>query len=167
MAIPPQLFGLQPTSMSRLAVALRVCLLTAAWQGPIPWFHCHGTLANAPEAAKSWLAEHLKERHPSVTPYANVGFGWHFHCNFPGSPGDDPQQSPEDGRGYLPVLLSGDHADCSMRLVSGLSVLAGSALLDQTRVDCALQGGRPRSTRFFDAFAPTLALPLRFGVLNC
>ncbi len=153
----------------RPSFVLRCLLLLVAWQGPLPWCHCHGTLANSADSTAVWLATHLRSRHSSVSPFANVSFGWHIHIELPDSTSDDPDQPPRPDRDRLPVTNAAD----------GLAELAArpaAALISEADLlDLACQGGMLTSdggscrltAHFFDDFAPSLPLPMRFCVARC
>jgi len=158
------------TGASRWSVALRIVMLLAAWQGPMPWWHRHGTLVDADLAkAPLWLSQHLQTHHASVSPYAGIFFGWHMHAIFPGSSSDDPEQptKPEQFR-----LSTAAEADCLlaqlMDSAEGLSVSLAQQIELQRP---GLAGSSPSTSRatahFFERFAPSLPLPLRFCVARC
>lgn len=144
----------------------RCLLLVAAWQGPIPWCHCHGTLANTAESASTSLAEHLNSYHSTALAFLNVDFGWHFHATFPAEPGDDDGSAPTRHRELLP------QPNDSAMLVDCARQLAEIAPIDAVPVSqlasTRLEADAPTlSAHFFDGFAPSLPLPLRFCVARC
>jgi hypothetical protein len=146
------------------AVGLRICVVLAAWQGPIPWFHSHGTLAQASDDL--WLIKHLQSCHKAGGTCSQECLGWHFHCGFPGTPTDDAGPSPDGVRHIAPVIVT---ASCSVSPLSASQLPAATMLCtvdDAADSAFALLPGTSRY-HFFDAFAPALALPLRFCCLNC
>ncbi len=147
-----------------MAVVLRMCVVVAAWQGPIPWFHSHSSLAQAGDDL--WLIEHLQAHHAAMPGCDHGWLGWHFHCDFPGSCGDDAQSPSDDAR---PTLPSPAVVECVVTSLAWESATQGLDTLNRGH-DGPLSGLLPAGMRhphFFDAFAPTLALPLRFGRLIC
>ncbi len=160
--------SMRGTGLSRWALVLRCFLLFAAWQGPMPWFHCHGTLADSPGEMSAWLVEHLRSHHPSATPFSPTSFGWHVHVDLPGSSSEGSDQPSPREQERLPVSnavdclsasLAPTTAGMSTPLASRLDLLQGGASLAagaQTRLPA----------HFLDAFAPSLPLPLRLCVLR-
>lgn len=154
------------TGIGRWVQSLRWLLLVlVVLQGPIPWCHCHGTLASAP-GSFSWLGDHLQSHHASVSPLASDSFGWHFHVDVPNSSGDNPDQPAEPDRDRSPTTNTTD----------GLSVLLADNALNTHQVALdddlshkraiAMLVGSQNTAHFFDSFAPTLPLPLRFCVMR-
>lgn len=152
--------------LCRWILSLRwLVLVLVALQGPIPWCHCHSTLANSPDSF-SWLGDHLRSHHVSVSPVANHFFGWHFHVDLSNSSSENPDQPANQDRDRLPTANTTD----------GLTVLladnAGSehqtVLVDDRSYKCvhAMLVGSQNAAHFFDSFAPTLPLPLRFCVMR-
>lgn len=153
------------TLFCRISWVLRFLLVFVAWQGPIPYVHCHGTLANSSDQHSSWLTEHL-HHHASVGTDASVNFGWHLHTSVPGSESDDSHEPKH--KQDLPFLKFG----ATDALTDTVSRCSGSS-------DWAFNLAQPRCselvvvktldrlhTHFFDSFAPTLPLPLRFSILR-
>ncbi len=160
--------GVRTVGKYGCALALRCCLLLASWQGPIPWCHCHGALAGDLDVANPSLAQHLFLRHPAKPGISQLNFGWHMHCDFPGSPDDDPHHKSDHARGIKPVVVPCDHGlDYAVRPSLSFWMLANIAGNRTEEPLGSLAGQQHRSAHFFDAFAPTLALPVRFCVLNC
>lgn len=156
-----------------LSLMLRLVLLIAAWQGPIPWCHSHAAQATA--ETETWLAEHLDSHH-GQTPHSwqishgSGLLGWHFHADFPTRPvGDDeprpgqpPAEFPASSVGGLRVAdwHSGDRLlPLSQWLMPVEPCLVFSSATERA-LACA-----PGS--FFDGYAATLPLPLRFSILRC
>jgi hypothetical protein len=149
-----------------------VLVLWVAWQGPLPWCHVHGSLASAASGQRTtpsqiWLAEHLRSHHGAIDPSVCQSFPLHFHFDFPASSGD-PDQSTNH---QTPRLPPGDsqlaHQTAFNRLApTPLAVTPGCDLACLALV-AAKQDGAPETLHFFDRFAPSLALPLRFCVIRC
>jgi hypothetical protein len=140
-------------------------LLSLAWQGPIPWCHSHGTWNQLPVASRSWLASHLCAYHPGDSGCTGECLGWHFHAVFPGTNPEDAPQQPGTDIGQLAVPAPCD-VECEplsrhlpfLRLPSQDSRHGSVAVASAGTWD----GG----THFFDCFAPSLAFPVRLGVLR-
>lgn len=164
MASRPATRRLRAASVRWCAVGLRVCVLLAAWQGPIPWFHSHGTVVQACDDL--WLIEHLRIYHPGAQTCPNECSGWHFHYGFPGNPADDSKPSPDGAQHQATVLEIA--ARCSVLQSAWHAPLAAaiSTVGDVAASACGVSPGIPQF-HFFDAFAPSLALPLRFCCLIC
>jgi hypothetical protein len=150
----------------RRVVSLRWLLLVlVALQGPIPWCHSHGNLANSP-GAFSWLGDHLRTHHAAVFPQVNPFFGWHLHAELPTSSNHNSKQPSNPDQDLPPTTNPTD----------GLSVLlADNAHNSQPAIsveDLSHHGTMPllvssqNTAHFFDSFAPTLSLPMRFCVLR-
>lgn len=147
------------------ALALRLVLLVAAWQGPIPW--CHGHAGLLSQDSPAWLGEHLQLYHGGQAGHWEF-LGWHVHADFLRSPiGDDepPRGSPPE----FPVsLIAGARAIAdaaappadAVRWVPAASGCDGIATQDR----CALT---VRPHHFFASYASDLPLPLRFSILRC
>jgi hypothetical protein len=141
-------------------------IVWAAWQGPVPWWHSHGTLANSAANSQEFLREHLSSHHSAIDPCDDLRFCWHVHFDFPAHGRDSSNQDGNRPVGTMNAELA----------PSGLHQLARTAAFDvpYTAVD-VIDGGvlsvqlSPGSggQHFFDGFAPELALPLRFGVMRC
>lgn len=152
------------------SLMLRLVLLLAAWQGPIPWCHSHGSVAAGSEQSLNWLGEHLRCYHGAIAADCEAFFGWHIHADFPIKPIDGPDQSPGKCPAEFPVKIvggsrladtQGDDELTALRLLSALdSPCLGRSIASQP-VLAAL------STHFFDCYAATLPLPLRFCVQRC
>ena len=163
---------------SGASMLLRLVLLLAAWQGPIPW--CHSHAAQATDDSGSWLAEHLSSHHKSSAQdgasqgipaaRASEGLGWHFHADFPARPtGDqDPGSEPLPAEFPANPLVNQRVADwqsgdrpmpLSQLLMPAVSCLAFSSATERALL---------RSPgNFFDGYAAALPLPLRFCILRC
>jgi hypothetical protein len=139
------------------ALILRCSLILAAWQGPIPWCHCHGTLAGEPATNQQWLAGHLHSQHVSTSPFANVDFGWHLHAQLPDAPDEHGKVPANPAKHRLPTLGSGSEFDGSC----GGSILHGA---DQFAAFGAATNTAP--THSFDSFAPSVALLVRLRVMR-
>lgn len=151
------------------SVGLRLLLLIVAWQGPIPWCHAHDAGLVDPGVGDVRLLEHLRFYHAGESLAAARTLGWHFHVDFPhqSTPGTD--STPLGAEFEFSSRMAGD-----LRVAeSGWGpVLSGLALWNLPLGELAdhvsgraLKSGHGH--RFFDAFASSLPLPLRFGVLRC
>lgn len=149
-----------------LSLAVRCLLALAAWQGPIPWCHCHGTLVHANDADASWLSEHLQSYHTAALALLNVDFGWHFHVAFPDAPGQDDDSSAPKRRELLPQIDATTSLLESSRLFVEIPAI-DSAILVQVIAPRCSGDALSMSAHFFDGFAPSLPLPLRFCVSRC
>lgn len=140
---------------------LQWVLLFSAWQSPIPWCHCHGTLAAEEATDRCWLAEHLHAYHPQAGLFANVFFDLHFHADFPTEPGDDSHESTPRKPARLPApQIEFAAVSVPAPAICDVSFLATDELSPSVVV--APDG----ANTFFERYAPNLALPLRFGVLR-
>lgn len=166
MAIRSNSTRVRRNGVSRWSLALRCFLLFVAWQGPIPWCHCHGTLANTPGGVSPWLSQHLKSHHPSVAPLSNLFFGWHLHVYDPESSTDDENDPSKRSRERQPITNSADClSESAIRAAARTSEFAAPQLdLQLGRMAIALRPESQCSAHFFDGFAPSLPLPLRFCV---
>ena len=146
---------------------LRCFLILCLWQGPLPVWHAHGTLPDAPEASRAWLAKHLETHHASVDPCDVVCFGWHLHFEVPHSEGDPDDVPSPSLRDPVVIATNGDGG----RLPGGgelpfVTTDAPYPLAHRPLVESARS---PRSARrgFFPDDAASLPLPLRIGVARC
>jgi hypothetical protein len=155
--IAPRLSHLQTWG----AILLRFVLLISAWQGPIPWFHCHGSLASASEI-EPWLVKHLRTHHGTVSLFANIDFGWHCHFDLPLPDSDDePNEAP---KAHVVICCSptvtpvsvGSEFDVSSRYPKLPIQPLGTSSPEPTTAGS--------NQHFYDSFAESLALPLRFCV---
>lgn len=144
-------------------------LVVAAWQAPLPFWHNHGTLANAPQTSTSWLAEHLRTHHAAIDPSSPCVFGWHLHFTLPDtgpeSP-DAPKPTRQQGVVTSSVLASWDgfvrqQAPFSSGAWRPLLIVPGASTAN--RMPNALR----RAIGFFTDFAPDMPLPVRLGILRC
>src|SRR5690606_5566019 len=87
------------------AVLLRLVLLIAAWQGPIPWCHSHTAHATADSAG--WLANHINAHHGQQAARGSGLLGWHFHAVFPAMPVGDEQRGPGKPHAEFPASAVG------------------------------------------------------------
>lgn len=155
----------QAASIRWSAVALRACLVLAAWQGPIPWCHWHGSLAAA--ADDPWLIEHLQVHHAAPPACDHECLGWHFHCDFRGAVGGDSQPSSGDARHQLPATAAAERCVGPSPGSESVPLAVDAAESEAAGVAYGLPLAGLRQLHFFDAFAPALALPLRLGRLIC
>lgn len=148
--------------------SVRVFLVAAlAWPGLIPCCHRHGTLANSPEDS-SWLAAHLRTCHPAVNALADKFFGWHFHVYAPPSSDEDPNQPSRNSEVRFPPTSVSDSFSTQIVQRARLPHVKAPVAISHER---ALVSGIPdhspqNAGHFYDHFADSLALPLRFCVLR-
>jgi len=146
--------------------AIRCLLMLCLWQGPLPVWHTHGTLAEAPAASRSWLAEHLADHHAEVDPREVVVFGWHVHFDLPESEGD-PDDTPGPSLRF-PVVVSTGSDGVRPGSSERLPIVADSLLtlvIDPPAEPTA--GSHSIRRGFFPDDAASLPLPLRIGVSRC
>lgn len=148
------------------SLAGRCLLILAAWQGPIPWCHCHGTLANTSDSESTWLSDHLRSYHSAALAFLNVDFGWHMHVAFPEAPGEDDGSTAPKRRELLPQVDATTSLMESARLLIELPAI-DSAVVAQLAAPCSGADAPDVSAHFFDSFAPSLPLPLRFCIARC
>jgi hypothetical protein len=150
----------------RSVPALRVVLLVcASWQGPVPYWHAHGPLAGEVGPTFARRVEHLRSRHATDPLRYARAHAWHFHVDFPGPMRDGPNAPRVTEQSRVPATS----------ITDGLA----SLITDSLRVGYLFVGGcQSRASglqryladdsrgpaHFYDAYAPTLALPLRFCV---
>lgn len=147
-----------------MSLACHLLLALAVWQGPVPWFHCHGTHSVLAVEAQS-LRLHLQLFHPEVDPEGDEELGWHLHLRLPES-GQPPLAvsrgpQPVDASRILALdqLQRDAQADAAFGTVPLAATLPRGGLLSvQAREQQLSRGG------FFATFAPSLALPQRLGV---
>ena len=148
-------------SRSWLAVSFRCLLIVASWQGPLPWCHCHTTN----ETGSSWEA-HLAQYHSSLTVHWEEELGWHLHIEIPLTGDDrDGNGEPDDGEwNGVPAVVS---RGLSL-LTAGMDAVPDerSAVSRQCLMRClaAICAADRGPTSFYALFAPSLPLPMRFGV---
>lgn len=147
---------------------VRCGLVLVAWQAPLPFWHNHGTLANAASDVAPWLAEHMRTHHAAVDPLSQFVFGWHIHFTFPDHEDDEPD-APQPVRPQLVVAGGLASWDAFARLQASPASRTdhdASAVPNNSAVDRALFATW-RSGGFFTNFVPDLPLPVRLGVLRC
>lgn len=152
------------------SVWLRFVLLLVAWQGPIPWCHSHDAGVIDQAASDVRLLEHLCSYHAGESLAAARPLGLHFHVDFPHQPTQGSDPTPLGAEFEFSSRLAGDSR--LMAEASWGAVLAGVAFWSPSlrepaeHVSCrVLMSGCGH--RFFDAYASSLPLPLRFGVIRC
>ncbi|MEW4453364.1 hypothetical protein AB1L30_11855 [Bremerella sp. JC817] len=147
---------------ARLSVYVRVVLLLAVWTGPLPYFHCHGSLLNAVSMDSLWLFNHLSSSHRDAALCEDVDFGWHIHFGEPGS---------EKERRLAAKWLSLGGGGTETATVVGDARAIDWLTSPDFSVASALPGSpEPRSCSigaFHSTYAVSLPLPLRFGVVRC
>jgi len=141
-------------------VAVRLLLLFSVWQGPLPWFHCHGALAEAGEN-QAWLIQHLQTHHRSVPLDAKISFGWHFHVDLPMSDSDGGDQDARKSCLAVSAIASQASAASCADLCPAPAFQRISPKV-VSRPPCLSAAGK--ILHFFDSFADSLAVPLRFCV---
>lgn len=150
--------------------SLRWLLVLSLWQGPVPVWHAHDTLADAAAESTVWLASHLERHHASIDPFASITFGWHVHFEVPDSEGE-PSESPGPGVRLPAVVAVGDAAlaDTGLRVIwhGGLVSVNDSVARQKTPGAQGTPGLRRYDGGFFSSYAATLSLPLRLGVARC
>lgn len=159
---------MRSVSSSRWSRFVRCLLLAAAWQAPVPFWHRHGTLADASPEVAAWLSDHLRSQHSTLDPYAQATCGWHLHFAFP-EPGGQSTDGPAAPR-QLPIVEVGLGSWCEVLRPQTASTSWGCR-------DLLAIGGRagfehglmasPGSGGFFTDFAAEMPLPARLGVLRC
>ena len=154
------------SACEQLGRVLRAVLIVwAAWQGPFPWCHAHGTLSDSGTASQQSLRAHLCSHHTAVDPSCDVCFGWHVHYDFP-SPGDTSERN-----GNRPVRTTNAelvNSGLNHFVDSSISVCFAAVASALTCDSLAAQFASASAPQhFFDGFAPDLAPPLRFGILRC
>jgi hypothetical protein len=149
-----------------------VLVLWVAWQGPLPWCHVHGSQASAASdqritPGQQWLAEHLRSHHGAVDPLLCQSFPLHFHFDFPASSGDSERGTDSQAPRLPPSDSQLTHQTGFNRLAPApLAVTPGCDLACLALV-AAKQDGAQETLHFFDSFASSLAVPLRFCVIRC
>lgn len=144
---------------ARLSHLLRLVLVLAVWTGPVPYCHCHGTLNDASAQSFDWLGRHLQAYHGTDDLFAEIDFGWHLHL-------PDPVEEDTDQQEWLSCWDSSKTISSTGQVClggHGYAVAIRSAYSPTFGAMTAV--GNSRS--FFSSFAPTLPLPLRFGVIRC
>lgn len=150
----------------RAATILRCLLVTAAWQAPLPFLHCHGTLATSTDTAAPWLAEHLRTHHADVDPCSPHLFGWHLHFGVPESD-DAPADAPAPRRCHLVVatVFASGHADGGLAGTTADGTREVAWLVSpslSSDAASAIRRGRVDADR-----APPVPLTLRHCSLRC
>ena len=154
----------------RVSWALLLVLLT--WQGPIPWIDCHcfrpaaGVLPHDNDS----LASHLCHYH-AVAFFAGLEItGWHVHMAIPDSANEDSQEPVRPGSRR--ILMETSNAGLDRAIGNAVQAIPGSHELAACARPISLsksgchEGRAWLGRSFFETFAPTLALPLRLGVLR-
>jgi hypothetical protein len=147
---------------------LRFVLVLTMWQGPIPWVHCHGTVADSSVSADmlSWFSVHLRSHHACVQCERPVDLGWHTHFDMPQTPADESDRNSRTSHDCLP-------ASHLQTLDLQMSVSASSAAISLIAVDvhCVSMMTAMAQTRqashFYASFAPAMSLPARFCIARC
>lgn len=155
----PRIHTRVSTGMAWLAV------LVTSWEAPLPVWHCHGTLASAEPTR--WLAEHLHDHHAEIGQWREAFLDWHLHFEFPHRANDTERSASDrllipvagDAIRMIPPTSDGFHSPFPDRHLA-----VPSAAFHRSPTG---REGPARSRHFYDDFAATLPLPLRFGVCRC
>lgn len=151
------------------SVWLRFVLLIVAWQGPMPWCHSHDIGVTDPVASDVRLLAHLCTYHAGESLAAAQPLGWHLHVDFPHQPTQGSDSTPLGAEFEFSSRLVGDSRLAEASWGDLLAELAFWNLPLREPAEHvsgrALMSGRGH--RFFDAYASSLPLPLRFGVIRC
>jgi hypothetical protein len=153
-------------------------MLLSLWQGPMPWCHHHGSLEEVHRVQGSqathssnagwWWKRHLQSQHVSAMPLANVTLGWHVHVGIPTSSGECPDSDRDHQTG---LALPRSNTDVDLLQSIDLAAQYHPFAAYESWIGLvALQWSGDESSyhhHFFDGYASTLALPLRFGVIRC
>jgi hypothetical protein len=152
----------------RWSFGLRCVLLIVAWQGPMPWCHCHGTLATLTDQSPQWLSEHLRSHHAALSPFSNAVLGWHVHFEYP-SPSDEDSDQPVRPRQDRLLVTSLDSAAELMTRAATTPTLHPDSQVDvgHDRATLIDRAQSVATSHFYDGFAPSLSLPQRFCVSRC
>lgn len=154
----------------RRLTSLRWLLVLSLWQGPIPVWHAHDTLADTAAESVAWLANHLERHHASIDPFASVAFGWHIHFEVPESDGE-PSETPGLSVRLPAVMAVSDAtlAETGLRVIwhGGLVSVDDSAVAQKATGSLGMSGLRRFDGGFFSSYAAALSLPLRLGVARC
>lgn len=165
MSSRPSTRRIRSRAISRWEIVLRVVVLLAAWQGPLPWCHRHDPLDAVGGTQSPWLASHLRAAHGTAkgTP---TDLGWHWHVELPGDSTDDPCR-PCISR---PAALAADHAGESLRIDladdASRELTTFRSMADGTLNASGANSAPAGVSSFFASFAPESPLPQRFGVLR-
>lgn len=148
-----------------LGWVLRCLLVCAAWQGPIPYAHSHCSLAGVHGHHSCLSMEHL-HHHATVGTDADAHSAWHLHVSLPvrkGTERSDLQHEQE-----VPLLNFESSQSLTDPLVRSAQLISWhSAPAPQTYREFIIPPDVCIArTHFFDSFAPTLPLPLRFSVIR-
>lgn len=168
MAARPHKTSFWRSARGRSVWALRCLLLIVAWQGPLPWCHCHEEVASAPGGISCWLASHLRTHHPSMLPLASAVLGWHVHFDYPCPNEDEEGRSGHHEPSRLPGSSAAEQmASSILESASGVSQPLPTVDGDPAATSVAASDPARVNAHFFDDYAPSLALPLRFCIARC
>lgn len=154
----------------RRLTSLRWLLVLSLWQGPVPVWHAHDTLADSAAESVAWLSSHLKRHHASIDPFAEIALGWHVHFEVPESEGE-PSESPGPSV-RLPAVVAVSDATLAgegLRVIwhGGLLSVDDGAIAEKTAGAIGPPGLYRDEGGFFFSYAVALSLPLRLGVARC
>lgn len=152
----------------RRLTSLRWLLVLSLWQGPIPVWHAHDTLADTAAESVAWLASHLERHHASIDPFASLTFGWHVHFEVPESDGE-PSELPGPSVRLPAVVAVSDAtlADVDLRVIWQSGLVPGGHLSSGQIGGVPDTPGLRRYGGFLSSYAVALSLPLRLGVARC
>jgi hypothetical protein len=147
---------------------LQCLLLITAWNGPVLYCHSHGTLANTSSHLTGWLGKHLQTYHPEVSLFANQLFQWHVHVELPSQPGRAPEDDSQRLPQATPLIVAGE---TGVMFAGRITEPVPAWMLVEIELprgaSIAGRSSFAQIDHFFGAFAPTLAVPLRFCVIRC
>ncbi|PQO41897.1 hypothetical protein C5Y97_02345 [Blastopirellula marina] len=135
----------------------------AVWTGPIPYLHCHGALDSASEAGFVQLAKHLSRYHKCDATCCSKNYGWHFHMAVPTSDEDGsvpPTQWLSANAMSTATSSIGDDWQCDRLVLPNF-------LISADFLEASAPGRQYLSRSFYDSYARTLPLPMRFSVVRC
>ncbi|RCS53899.1 hypothetical protein DTL42_01650 [Bremerella cremea] len=151
------------SSSSLPLLALRCFVMFAVWTGPIPYLHCHGALDSVTGTGYVQLAKHLSRHHKCDSSCIAKSYSWHFHLAVP--TGEEEGTIPPsqclsaDG---MTTNQSSDWDDCQLA-----ASLAHPFLQDKGMCVAPVADSVFLSRGFYDSYARTLPLPMRFSVVRC
>ncbi len=155
---------------NRRGIFLRLVLVVCAWQGPLPVVHAHAAAVDSVDdsAAESstCLVEHLRTWHCGDEACSGECREWHLHFEYP-HPSHDGTPTSQPAKDRLATIAAADF-DAASSACGTPSQPASFSIDHDGRERSQLPSlGRNAAAHFFDGFAPTLPLPLRFGVMRC
>lgn len=150
------------------ALALRCLLLVCAWQGPLPCWHCHCESAEASRHYSISHVEHLRCCHHERVGDSLDLLDWHIHLGNSIATCCDMHSATESDQDCLPLAKGLDSEFLSTLRDSGYSHLPSMPCCDDSeRIFVLRREQSKRIDHFFDGFASSLPLPLRFCISRC